>query len=181
MNGNNNEKWCSTTFDNQNKQQGHVWFMRNHDDEILILQNKLLMKKNCSLWWSTGRQIRRWASWYFSSAYRLYTVKYWLFYFSFTFICDVVRVARRRYWNQSIFCSLILVFANYFGNKKLLDISRGLHKKRITNTHDPVHTKLLHDIDNRWVDLTKKTHTHKTKRCVHLSKEFLPPQHSCSF
>lgn len=84
FNGNNNRKWCSTTLKNQNKQQWHVWFITNDDDNIF--EYKLLMKNihHISLWWPIGRQIRPWVSWSF--LYSSSHLKYWLFYFSFSFI-----------------------------------------------------------------------------------------------
>lgn len=83
LNGNNNKKWCSTTLENQNKQQWHVWFVKNPDDEILILENKLIMKNVLF----DGQQGEKFAP---GSAglflYLLVSLKYWLFYFSFPFI-----------------------------------------------------------------------------------------------
>lgn len=123
LNGNNNSEWCSTTLENQNKQQWHVWFVKNHDDEILILENKLLMKNVLF----DGQQGDKFAPG--SAGLFLYLLVSQIFTLLLQFSFHLV-VRRRVVQLKSIFGSS---FAKYFGNKKLLDISRGLHKKRITH------------------------------------------------
>lgn len=141
LNGNNNSEWCSTTFENQNKQQWHVWFMKNHDDEIF--ENKLLMGNVHHISLMVNRATN-------SPSGQLvcllcFQILTLLLQFSFYLVVKGQVGVVNRYiskyrcdnWNQSIsalFTSSIgSSFANYFSNKNLLDISRGLHKKRITH------------------------------------------------